>query len=170
VYALATVLYEVASRTSPFEDEYDVSVVANHIKAGKRPKWPLCPALAIMEANSNSNSERAKAAACEVASFAQFKALAFKAWAQDPLERPSAAELADEMRSMRVDYLAQLQEVQQSRLLRLSAASTAGSKITKSAVLAATASPVRRKSQSQQQQQQQLPVDLSIPATEGSDL
>jgi serine/threonine protein kinase len=63
VYALANVLFEIATRTLPFSEELHLTAVVEHIKAGRRPTWPPCPAL---EAASGSD-ERAKVAACEVA-------------------------------------------------------------------------------------------------------
>jgi len=149
VYALANVLFEVAARQPPFATEFNPAVVAAHIKAGRRPEWPLCAALGTSEGKGD---ERAKRAACEVSSHAQFKAWVVKGWAQEASERPTAVALAEGIEALRSDYLAQLQELQQSRLFR-SATSTAGSKTPIGAILGSTPLLARRKSQSQQQQQ-----------------
>jgi serine/threonine protein kinase len=160
VYALANVLFEIATRTLPFSEEFDPTAVAEHIKAGRRPTWPPCPAL---EAASGSD-ERAKLAACELLSHSQLKALVFRAWSQDPSERPSAAALAKELERMLADFIEQLNQVHQDRLFR-SASLSVVSKDLRDALLSATQLNARRKSiQKFSEDAPVLEEEISLPS------
>jgi serine/threonine protein kinase len=121
VYALANVLFEIVSRETPFAEEHSSSVVASHIKSGRRPTWPACPAMAA----SQGSDLRAVVAGCEVASHARMKALVVQAWSQDSMERPTAASLAGDVETLRIEYLAQISEAKLQHRLHLATSSSA---------------------------------------------
>ena len=70
VYALGNVLFEIAASEVPFGHELDPRRVAQCIKEGQRPLFP------------------------EGTASLRYQNLVSQAWAQDPEERPSAAEVA----------------------------------------------------------------------------
>jgi hypothetical protein len=123
VFALANVLFEIAARRLPFGELEDPADVVRAIAAGQRPAFPTDPLAA------HARGDEVKGAAggrgdgrgagsrggrrggggipwskAEKASRQRFEKLVGRSWATAPEDRPTAAEIAEELNAMRAEY------------------------------------------------------------------
>jgi len=114
IYAVANVLFEIATREIPFgNQEYlsdDASVTnKQRIIEGCRPAFPEPLADAQYErARAKSNQAEMNRLGIELASRARFNKLVEKAWSQDPASRPVAPALLADLKALHVDYHEQI--------------------------------------------------------------
>jgi serine/threonine protein kinase len=110
MYALANVLFEIAVREVPFENEVSPSgvpiSVRLHIIEGRRPVFPETQAAAEATIpRARGDEATVSRAAIELTSRALFKALVEQAWSQDPAARPEATALVVALEALHNDYL-----------------------------------------------------------------
>eukprot|EP00615_Pteridomonas_danica_P012892 CAMPEP_0114329042 /NCGR_PEP_ID=MMETSP0101-20121206/815_1 /TAXON_ID=38822 ORGANISM="Pteridomonas danica, Strain PT" /NCGR_SAMPLE_ID=MMETSP0101 /ASSEMBLY_ACC=CAM_ASM_000211 /LENGTH=331 /DNA_ID=CAMNT_0001458577 /DNA_START=352 /DNA_END=1347 /DNA_ORIENTATION=+ len=155
VYALATVLYEIATRKRPFDGK-EPEEVATLIKAGERPEFPECDASQIA---TSGDGARAEAAVFEVSSRARFTELVQRSWSQDPKDRPKAMEIVTEIEYIREDYLLRISSLREKhRLSNLRSSSKASQMLAVEIGHAASVLPSSIKSPKDPQEPQ--PPDL----------
>jgi len=114
MYALANVLYEIAVRETPFgSTPGGDSQVKKLIIDGRRPVFPdpsLWPALERAETSLNDGTAPPFVAEAETASRQEFVAIVGRAWAPDPNDRPTAADLVDELQQLHDTFTKQANE------------------------------------------------------------
>jgi len=115
-FALACVLFEIATRGIPF-DGTGAAVIVQQVKEGRRPAFPEPDAALQSAATSAAKGDdfTALLAASEVTSRVQFRSLVEKAWAQDPTARPSAADIVNELTTMRNEFVRIEHEAKEER-------------------------------------------------------
>jgi serine/threonine protein kinase len=111
IYALANVLFEIATREAPFEktkyhNDGDTSIsIKQGIIEGCRPLFPKSQAAAQSElACAQGNEAEVNRLAIELSSRASFEKLVERSWSQDPASRPEAAVLLADLKGLHVDY------------------------------------------------------------------
>jgi hypothetical protein len=120
MYALANVLFEIAAREVPFENEVSPSgvpiSVRQHIIEGRRPVFPEPMAAAgATVPRARGDEATVSRAALELTSRALFKAQVEQAWSQDPAARPEAAALVVALEAMLNDYLEHMKALTDDR-------------------------------------------------------
>jgi serine/threonine protein kinase len=120
MYALANVLFEIAAREIPFENEVgpsDVSIsVRQHIIEGRRPVFPEPQTAAeVTIPRARGDEATVSRAAIELTSRALFRALVEQAWSQDPAVRPEAAALVAALEALHNDYLEHMKALTDDR-------------------------------------------------------
>jgi len=110
IYAVANVLFEIATREVPFENQSDLlddtpMSIKNKIIEGHRPTFPESLAAAQSEiAHAQGNKAEVSRLAIELSSRARFNELVERAWSQDPASRPEAAALLADLKALHADY------------------------------------------------------------------
>lgn len=93
VYALGIVLFEIATRTMPFQSKSNAEVVGL-VCDGVRPDFPPTPELEVLNEVTN----------LELTSRSQFQSIVKRSWSQDPTLRPSAIDIAKELKELRTEF------------------------------------------------------------------
>jgi serine/threonine protein kinase len=120
MYALANVLFEIAAREVPFENEVSPSgvpiSVRQHIIEGRRPVFPEPMAAAgATVPRARGDEATVSRAALELTSRALFKAQVEQAWSQDPAARPEAAALVVALEALLNDFLENMKALTDDR-------------------------------------------------------
>lgn len=97
VFSLGCVLYEIFSRTIPFEGEQDGKTVAQNIINGMRPAFP--------EDITATGHSVNPPALFEVAVQKQFRSVIELTWAHDSEHRPASADLVSRLNQIRDEYV-----------------------------------------------------------------
>ena len=110
IYAVANVLFEIATREVPFENRRDLlddasMSITKLIIGGRRPTFPKSLAAAQSEvAHAQGNKAEVNRLAIELSSRARFEKIVERAWSQDPASRPEAAALLADLKALNAEY------------------------------------------------------------------
>jgi len=110
IYALGNVLFEIATREIPFDNDRDLSdhalmSVTQRIIQGRRPTFPEPLAVAQSKvAHAQGNVAEGNRLDIELSSRALFNEIVERAWSHDRASRPEAAVLLGDLKALHIDY------------------------------------------------------------------